>query len=85
MRRLACLAATAAAAAVLAGGAGATDPGRFSGTFTFADTLCGFTGTNTVLVNDNFGSLPDGASYDAGRLIETFEGSCRASEACCSS
>jgi len=54
------------------GGAGAADPGHFSGTFKFPETLCGFDGTNTVLVLDNFGSLPGGASYDAGRLIETF-------------
>jgi hypothetical protein len=72
MRRLPCLVATAAVAAVLAGGAGAADPGHFSGGFTFPETLCGFDGTNTVLVLDNFGSLPGGASYDAGRLIESF-------------
>jgi len=72
MRRLAYLVATAAAAAVLAGAAGAADPGHFSGSFTSPDTICGFDGTNTVLVLDNFGSLPGGASYDAGRLIETF-------------
>jgi hypothetical protein len=59
-------------AAMLAPGAGAADPTHRFDESTFADTLCGFTGTTDLLVLDNFDTKSDGSSYDSGRLIQTF-------------
>jgi hypothetical protein len=72
MRKLTALIVVAAAAATLASRAVATDPGHFRGQFTFADTMCGSTGTTTWSVNDNYGAKADGSSWDAGFLTQTF-------------
>jgi hypothetical protein len=52
------------------GEAGASS--HFGGSITFPDTLCGFTGTTTFSTEDNYGTLPDGGSYDNGRFAQTF-------------
>ena len=67
----------AATAVLLAAGAGtmhvaAADPTHLVQQFSFPDTMCGFTGTTQFLIIDNFGSLPGGATYDSGRLVQTF-------------
>ena len=45
---------------------------HLAGTFTFPSTMCGFSGTSTLTVVDNYGSKADGSSFDSGRLVETF-------------
>ena len=54
------------------GVAKANPPGHIKGSFTFSETLCGFSGIDTVDVLDNFGAKNDGSSYDSGSLSETF-------------
>lgn len=63
--------------AVVAAGAGtmhvaAAEPTHVVHQLTFPDTMCGFIGTTQFLIIDNFGSLPGGATYDSGRLVQTF-------------
>ena len=70
----------AAAAVLIATAAGtvhaaAADPTHSAQQFSFPDTLCGFSGTTQLLILDNFGSLPRGATYDSGRLVQTFTAS----------
>lgn len=52
--------------------AAASNPTHLVQHFTFPDTVCGFSGTTQFAIVDNFGSLPGGATYDAGTLVQTF-------------
>jgi hypothetical protein len=52
--------------------AGASAATHLGGTFTFPSRMCGFRGTSTLEVVDNFGVKADGSSFDSGRLVETF-------------
>jgi hypothetical protein len=52
--------------------ASAADPTHSVSQVTFPDTMCGFSGTSTWFAIDNYGTLPDGATYDSGRLQQTF-------------
>jgi hypothetical protein len=56
----------------LGGVAQASSGGHYDGTFTFPDSLCGFDGTTTLFVRDNFGTPVHGGSYDSGQLRQTF-------------
>jgi hypothetical protein len=70
---LATATAIASAACILGPAAGkAAASTHLGGTFTYPDTLCGFTGTTQFSVEDNFGSLSNGGTYDDGRLRQTF-------------
>ena len=52
--------------------ASAANPTHLTGSFTFPDRMCGFTGTTHLTFIDNFGSYADGSSYDSGQVVVTF-------------
>src|SRR5690349_5800193 len=70
MRKL--IAATAALVAVAIVAANASAATHIHGTFAFPGRMCGFSGTSTLQVIDNFSVKADRSSFDSGRLIETF-------------
>jgi len=55
-----------------AGPASAADPTHSVSEVTFPDTMCGFGGTSHWFAIDNYGTLPDGARYDSGKVVQTF-------------
>jgi hypothetical protein len=76
MRRLVLLAVVVAVVATgaLTGAAivKAQEIGHYKQTFSFPDTLCGFSGETSVIAVDNYGSKRDGSTWDSGQLEQTF-------------
>jgi hypothetical protein len=72
LRGLVVLAVAVTAVVVGTAAASAATPTHLTGSFTFRDNLCGFSGTTHLQFIDNFGSKADGSSYDSGQVVQTF-------------